>query len=497
MAGVCANVGTMEQENVSASSSSNSGQKPGLLRVLGLWDIVSIVIGGVIGSGIFLVPMAMAGHVQSPLLMLAVWVVGGLLSFFGALSFAELGAAFPEAGGIYVYLREAYGHLVSFLFGWTLFLVIDAGAVATLAVAFSKEYLPQLIPNMSGLTIQLVAAGMIIFLMAANYLGARWGANLQNLLTVIKFGALIIICGVIFIFAKGSTANFVSPQPPHFNMGMIGAFGAALIASLWAYKGWEAATYSGAETKRPERNLPLGLLIGTAVCVIIYVIANLAYLYVMPVGEIAQTPYVASVAIGKVKFIGSLGAALTAVVILFSIMGAANQNLLCSPRVYYSMARDGLFFKSLAGIHPKFHTPHLAIIALGAWSIVLSLWGSFEKLFTYVILGEWIFFGMTAAAVIVLRKKRPDLHRPYKTFGYPVTPIIFILGSLFILGLGIKDMAKDIQGYGQAISSGGSAGQIIKSILTNPVTALFIIVLGIPAYAYWQRRNRKKAAKPS
>jgi basic amino acid/polyamine antiporter, APA family len=185
------------------------------------------------------------------------------------------------------------------------------------------------------------------------------------------------------------------------------------------------------------------------------------------------------------------------VVILFSIMGAANQNLLCSPRVYYSMARDGLFFKSLAGIHPKFHTPHLAIIAMGAWSIVLSLWGSFEKLFTYVILGEWIFFGMTAAAVIVLRKKRPDLHRPYKTFGYPVTPIIFILGSLFILGLGIKDMAKDIQGYGQAIASGGSAGQIIKSILTNPVTALFIIVLGIPAYAYWQRRNRKKASRPA
>ncbi|OGD29326.1 MAG: hypothetical protein A2Y56_10625 [Candidatus Aminicenantes bacterium RBG_13_63_10] len=485
----------MAQDNVSTSSPSNGAQKPGLLRVLGLWDIVSIVIGGVIGSGIFLVPMAMAGHVQSPLLMLAVWVVGGLLSFFGALSFAELGAMYPEAGGIYVYLREAYGHLVSFLFGWTLFLVIDAGAVATLAVAFSKEYLPQLIPNMSGLTIQLVAAGMIIFLMAANYIGARWGANLQNVLTVIKFGALIIICAVIFIFAKGDAANFVSPKPSNFNMGMIGAFGAALVASLWAYKGWEAATYSGAETKRPERNLPLGLLIGTAVCVIIYIIANLAYLYVMPVGEIAQTPYVASVAIGKV--IGPLAAALTAVVILFSIMGAANQNLLCSPRVYYSMARDGLFFKSLAGIHPKFHTPHLAIIAMGVWSIVLSLWGSFEKLFTYVILGEWVFFGMTAAAVIVLRKKRPDLKRPYKTFGYPVTPFIFILGSLFILGLGIKDMAKDIKGYGQALSSGGSAGEIIKSILTNPVTALFIIVLGIPAYAYWTRRNRKKLSKAS
>jgi APA family basic amino acid/polyamine antiporter len=193
--------------------------------------------------------------------------------------------------------------------------------------------------------------------------------------------------------------------------------------------------------------------------------------------------------------IGGLGAALTAGVILFSIMGAANQNLLCSPRVYYSMARDGLFFKSLAGVHKKYHTPHLAIIAMGVWSIVLSLWGSFEALFTYVILGEWVFFGMTAAAVIVLRKKKPNLPRPYRTFGYPVTPIIFICGSLFILGLGIKDMAHDIGGYGQALSSGGSAGQIIKSFLTNPVTALFIIILGLPAYAYWQRRNRKRAAR--
>jgi APA family basic amino acid/polyamine antiporter len=272
----------MSNENTAPLPPSTEGtpgaQKPGLIRVLGLWDIVSIVIGGVIGSGIFLVPAAMAGQVKSPTLMLAVWMVGGLLSFFGALSFAELGAAYPEAGGIYVYLREAYGHMVSFLFGWTLFLVIDSGAVATLAVAFSKEYLPQLIPNMSALTIQAVAVGMIVFLMAANYIGARWGANLQNVLTVIKFSALIIICGVIFIFAKGNTANFTNPKAPHFSMGMIGAFGAALVATLWAYKGWEAATYSAAETKKPERNLPLGILIGTASCIIIYAIANLAYL---------------------------------------------------------------------------------------------------------------------------------------------------------------------------------------------------------------------------
>jgi len=435
-----------------------------LPRVLGLWDIVSIVIGGVIGSGIFLVPKDMAAAVQVPLLILAVWVVGGLLSFFGALSFGELGAALPEAGGAYVFLRESYGKMIAFLFGWTLFLVIDSGAIATLTVAFSTKYLTQLIP-LSPFAQKMVSIGFILFLVIVNYAGVRWGANLQNLLTVIKFGALVGICGVIFILAKGQTSNFVSPSPKTFTGNLVGSFGIALVASLWAYKGWESSTYSAGETKNPQRNIPLGIFIGTAACVVIYLLAQLAYLYVLPAAAIAQSDRIAADAMAIV--VGPAGATIISFIILFSIMGAANQNFLCSPRVYYAMAKDGIFFKRLTAVHPKFLTPHVSIIAMGVWSMILILFfGTFERLFTYVIFGQWIFFGLTVAAVIILRKKKPHMPRPYKTWGYPVTPIIFILAALFIS---------------------------INSLITqfwNAMTGLGIILLGLPFYLYWKAKSK-------
>ena len=435
-----------------------------LPRVLGLWDIVSIVIGGVIGSGIFLVPKDMAAAVQVPLLILAVWVVGGLLSFFGALSFGELGASLPEAGGAYVFLRESYGKMIAFLFGWTLFLVIDSGAIATLTVAFSSKYLTQIV-SLSPFAQKMISLGFLLFLMIVNYAGVRWGANLQNLLTVIKFGALVGICGVIFIFAKGQTSNFVSPSPKTFTGNLVGSFGIALVASLWAYKGWDSSTYSAGETKNPQRNIPLGIFIGTAACVVIYLLAQLAYLYVLPAAAIATSDRIAADAMAIV--VGPIGATIISFIILFSIMGAANQNFLCSPRVYYAMAKDRIFFKQLAAVHPKFLTPHFSIIAMGVWSMVLILFfGTFERLFTYVIFGQWIFFGLTVAAVIILRKKRPDLPRPYKTWGYPVTPIIFILAALYIS---------------------------INSLITqfwNALAGLGIILLGLPFYFYWKAKSK-------
>jgi len=435
-----------------------------LPRVLGLWDIVSIVIGGVIGSGIFLVPKDIAAAVQVPLLILAVWVVGGLLSFFGALSFGELGASLPEAGGAYVFLRESYGKMIAFLFGWTLFLVIDSGAIATLTVAFSSKYLTQLI-SLSPFAQKVVSVAFLLFLVIVNYAGVRWGANLQNLLTVIKFGALVGICGVIFIFAKGQASNFVSPSPKTFTGNLVGSFGIALVASLWAYKGWDSSTYSAGETKNPQRNIPLGIFIGTAACVVIYLLAQLAYLYVLPAAAIATSDRIAANAMAIV--VGPAGATIISFIILFSIMGATNQNFLCSPRVYYAMAKDRIFFKQLAAVHPKFLTPHFSIIAMGVWSMVLILFlGTFERLFTYVIFGQWIFFGLTVAAVIILRKKRPDLPRPYKTWGYPVTPIIFILAALYIS---------------------------INSLITqfwNAMAGLGIILLGLPFYFYWKAKSK-------
>jgi len=435
-----------------------------LPRVLGLWDIMAIVIGGVIGSGIFLVPKSIAAVLPSPLLMLSVWVFGGLLSFFGALTFAELGAAMPEAGGMYVFLREAYGPLLSFLFGWTLFLVIDSGAIATLTVAFASRYLPYFF-DMSPLVIKAVSVAFIVFLAAVNIAGVRAGANLQNLLTIIKTAALVIVSGIIFVFGKGSTANFISPAPDLRSPGLLGAFGIGLVAVLWAYKGWESSTYCAGEVKKPERNIPLGILVGTLAIVVVYVLVNLAYLYVLPVGEIAKSDRIASDALKLVT--GPVGGSLIALVILFSIMGAANQNILCSPRVYFAMARDGLFFKRIADAHPKYLTPYISIVAISVWSIILSLFfGTFEQLFTYVIFGQWIFLGLTVAAVIILRKKRPDMPRPYKTWGYPFTPIFFILAALFI-----------------------SLNSLINEF-RNAVIGLIIILLGVPVYFYWKNRKR-------
>ncbi len=440
-----------------------------LPRVLGFWDLIGIIVGGVIGSGIFIVPAEVAIQVRAPLLILAVWAVGGILSYFGALSTSELGAAYPDAGGIYVYLREAYGPLFAFLFGWTLFLVIDAGAIATLAVAFSSSYLTHFI-QLTPLEAKLIAVALIVLLAVINYVGVKTGAFVQNLLTVIKFGALVVICGVVFIFAKnGNVANFVKPAAEPFSMGLLGKFGVAMIATLWAYKGWEAATYSAGEVKKPEKNLPLGLLAGTMICVVIYILTNLAYLYVVPAATMANSPRIASDVMNLV--VGPVGASLIAGIILFSIMGAANATVMTSPRVYFAMAKDGLFFKKVADVHPKFMTPHISIIAISVWSIVLSLTGTFDQLFTYVIFGEWVFFGLVVAAVIVLRKKRPGLSRPYKTWGYPVTPIIFVLAALFIS---------------------------VNSLITgfwNAFRGLAIILLGVPVYLYWSRRKKKDAER--
>ena len=445
--------------------------KIGLPRVLGLWDVVMIVVGGVIGSGIFLSPSEIAAVLPAPLFMLAVWVVGGLFSYFGALAFAELGAAMPEAGGVYVYLREAYGPLLSFLFGWTLFLVIDSGAAATLAVAFSYNILPRFV-EMTGLEKKLVAAGFIAFLGAVNYVGVRWGSRLQNLLTYVKTAAIGLVVVAVFFFAKGrgNPANFVEPSPGPLNFGLLGAFGLGLIASLWAYKGWEAATYSAGEVRDPRRNLPLGILIGLLAIIGIYVLANLAYLYVLPAGRIAASE--GRVALDAMEIVaGPFGASLIAFLILFSILGAANQTILCSPRVYFAMARDGLFFKKVAECHPRFLTPHVSIVAISLWSIVLTLTGTFRQLFTYVIFGQWIFFGLTVAAVIVLRRKYPGLERPYKTWGYPVTPVLFILAAV-----------------GVAVFS-------LLNAFWNAVFGLGLICLGVPAYLFWKRRTDREGTR--
>ncbi|CUT02323.1 APC family permease [Candidatus Chrysopegis kryptomonas] len=439
----------------------NLKQTQELPRVLNFVDVIGIVVGGVIGSGIFIVPANIAGIVNYPILLLLVWVFGGVMTLFGALTLSELGAMYPHAGGMYVYLREAYGGLIAFLFGWTLFLVIDSGTVATLAVAFSSKYLPHFF-DLTPLMKKIIAILLIAFLMTVNYIGVRWGASLQNFLTFIKFFALLSICVMIFAFGNGDVKNFYQPLPK-FSSDFISKFGLALIPALWAYKGWETATFSAGEVKNPSKNIYLGLFIGSLIVILIYITANLAYLYVIPASKMAGSDRIASDAMKIVM--GESASSLIAFIILLSIAGAANGNMLTGPRVYFAMARDGVFFQKIAEVHKKFLTPHISILALGIWSSILSLTGTFEQLFTYVIFGEWLFFTLVAGAVFVLRVKKPDIPRPYKTWGYPITPLIFILSALFI---SINTLIEEPK---------------------NSIIGLFIIALGIPFYIYWKKKS--------
>jgi len=441
---------------------------PELRRVLGLVSVVGIVVGTMIGSGIFINPAKVAKDLGTPALMLAVWVVGGILSFFGALAIAELASVYSQSGGIYIYLREAYGPLVAFLFGWTLFLVIEAGTIATLVVGFSSKYLPFFI-RLSGPQTKVVAVSLIAILAAVNFMGARKGAFLMNFLTSIKFIGLIGICVIVFIFAKGSTGNFVAAGAATAPAGgALGSFGVALVAVLWAYKGWETSTYCAGEVKNPQKTLPLGLFIGTLAVIILYLLANLAYLYVFPAAKMADSGRIAADVMETA--VGPAGASVIALIILMSMAGSANGHSLTAPRVFYAMARDGLFFKSVAKVHPRYRTPYISIIMLAVWAALLSLSGTFEQLYSYVIFGFWIFMGLTVAGVIILRGKRPDLPRPYKTWGYPVTPLLFIVSSVYL-----------------------TVNSLLRTFW-NSFIGLALIALGIPVYFAWKSRRRTPAA---
>ncbi len=441
-----------------------TGEGSELPRVLGLTSVMGILVGTVIGSGIFIVPAAIAGYVRSPVMLLSVWIVGGLLTFFGALAFSELGAAFPQAGGMYVYLREAFGKPVAFLFGWTLFLVIDSGAIATLSMAFASIYLPQFTGPISTFATKAIAIALIAVLVGVNYIGTLWGARVQNLLMFIKLTAVVAVSLGILALARGSAAGFVTPAPAPMTAALVGGFGLALQRALWAYKGWEAVSFSAGEIRNPERNLPIGLFAGTLIIIALYLAANLAYLYVLPFDRLIASTRVASDAVAAAGF--QFGATVLGVVILLSITGAANGNILTAPRVFFAMARDGVFFERFGRVHTRFVTPHVSILATGIWAMILSASGTFGQLADYVVFGQWIFFGLTVGAVIVLRRTRPGLPRPYRTWGYPVTPVLFICAALFI------------------------SGNALINQFWNAMAGLLIIALGIPAYLFWTRGAR-------
>jgi APA family basic amino acid/polyamine antiporter len=450
--------------------------KHGLKRELGVWSAAAIVVGTVIGSGIFLVPSTMIRNVGSPGKVFAVWIAGGLLSLFGALSYAELAAAMPEAGGEYVYLREAYGPLWAFLYGWTQMWVAKSGSIATLASGF-YIYLANFRPELGkvwvlapvplgdgGLPLpirygQLLAVGVIALLALINYFGVRIGGNVQVITTLVKVGLIAAIIVIGLGSGLGSTANYQSSIPA---IGGTLGFFAALVGALWAYDGWNNVTMVASEVRQPQRNLPRALIIGTLAVIATYLLANLAYFYVLPAGAVASTDRVAAEMMHRI--LGAPGAGAVSIAAMISIFAALNGSILSGSRVPFAMARDGLFFRGVARIHSQHRTPSVSILVLSAWACLLVLSGRYDQLYTYVIFASALLYGMATASVIVLRFRRPDMPRPYRTIGYPLVPIAFVLGIACLIASTLRSSPRE-------------------SIL-----GLFLISLGLPFYFYWKKR---------
>lgn len=464
------------------------------MRALGLWDATLLVIGLVVGSAVFMVtggPEGVARLLPTPGALLLGWIAGGIVSFAGALVFAELGAAMPHAGGQYLFLREAYGDLVGFLYGWSLFAVIHTGTLAALAVGYAEyfgAFVPALgtdrilmalpLPIAGPLPIsagQLNAVFVIALLSVINYFGVKEGSVFQGIVTVMKLLAFAGFAVAAILIGKGSMAHFT----PLFGAAgpaaagaagtaaapavTFGSFVLAMIAMLWAYEGWNNITFTAGEIKDPKRNLPLSLVLGMGAITLIYVGMNALYLYALPVGGMAETARIGETAASAL--FGPIGARLMALAVLVSVFGCISATVISGPRVFYAMARDGLFFRGLAEVHPRYRTPGRAIVWSAIWAGVLCLSGTYTRLFTFVIFAAVLFYALAGASVIVLRRRRPDLERPYRTWGYPLTPILYVAVCVVVLGNTL---------WNQPVESGIGLG---------------ILALGLPAYAYWRRRR--------
>ena len=431
-----------------------------LPRRLGIWETTLIVIGVTIGSGIFRVPASVADTVGSPLGVGAAWVAGGVLSLCGALALAELAAAFPAPGGLFVYLREVYGSAVAFLFGW-MYLFIGPTGIAAVAVAFG-EYLGRLV-GLSRVGVRLAAAGAIVVAAVASYRSVRGASALQGVATLGKVAALAAIVVAAFLLGDRDTGTFAAsgatPTGPHW-----GGVGLGLVAALWAYNGMQDMLPLAGEVRDPGRALPRALLVGTGIVVAIYLAANAAYMYVLPYATLRTSPLVASDAM--VHVVGPIGAAAVAAAVMISTFGTVNALALTQPRVFYAMADARLLFRPLARVHPRFQTPHVAIAAYAVVAIIAVWFRSFEQLTEAFVLGVWPFLALAVAGVLVLRRTRPELARPYRTPWYPLVPLTFVAGTLWVVG---------------------------SALVARPLTTLAGIALtlaGLPVYALWRRAGR-------
>ena len=439
--------------------------KPGLRAVLSTFDLTMIAVGGTIGSGIFLTPSLVAGQLQTPGLILGIWVAGGIITLCGALSFAELGGMMPRAGGMYAYLTESFGSLAGFLFGWAYLLVVNNGGIAALSLAFAT-YLGYFIPLDPGET-RLTAILGLATVTALNIRGARAGGTFADLFTILKLLgiAFLIIVGLGWGTREIADAAEHLPAPPE---NLTGALAIAMVGVLWSFGGWQHASFSAAEAKDAARSVPRAMVSGAIIVTTVYLLANLAYLLLLSPQEMGTSQRVASDAMERV--LGPAGGTLIALFIFISTFGSTGIYTLTAPRIYFAMAQDGLFFRKVAELHPRFHTPIFAILLQSSWALVLILfWGTFNELISYVVFTDWVFFGLTAAGVFVLRRRKPTAHRPYKTLGYPFTPALFV---------------------------GAAAWFVVNTLIEKPLQAwagLAFLALGVPVYFFWKRRSGSKA----
>jgi APA family basic amino acid/polyamine antiporter len=445
-----------------------TANEPTLRRTLGLTDLVMLTLGTVIGSGIFLVPAVVLRQTSGSLtLAIAVWLIGGVLSFLGALTYAELGAANPEAGGLYAYIRDAFGPLPAFLYGWSSCLVIASGSIAALAVAFSN-YLGQLVP-IGPVGARVASVLLIAFIAAINVRGTRESSTVENLTTATKVGALLAISIALIVLGKGGAVGVSVTPPAHVSLAT--GVGAAMLGILWAYEGWQYVTFSAGETRDPQRVFPRGIAIATAALVVLYLVANFGYVAALGVNGAAASDHVAADAMQAV--FGPLSGKFFSALVLVSIFSAANGVMMTAPRLYYAMARDGVFFSRLARISPRFGTPASAIGLLAAWSALLAASGTFEQLLTYVVFAGWIFYALGALSVFGSRRRHPNLVRPFRTPGYPVTPALFAAAAALLVG---------------------------NTLVTQPRQALVglaVVALGTPAFFLWRARSQRAALDSS
>jgi basic amino acid/polyamine antiporter, APA family len=447
----------MEHMEGGARTARDVGLAARLEPRLGIWSTAAILIGVTIGSGIFRVPAVAAAETGALGAMFLLWVVGGLVALFGALTIAELAAMYPRAGGIYVFLKEAYGPEVAFLFGWTRLLVIQPaviGAIALICAAYVNAFVP-LTPGQ----VRLLAASIIVVLAAANYRSMAWGAWVQNVSTVAKVVALLVLAAAIFLLGDPGGGAFAGEM--RWSPATWSGFGMALLAVMWTYDGWIDATYVAEEVRDPGRTLPRALAGGVLAVIGVYLVVNAAYLLALSMDEMAASELVAADA--AMAVFGPIGASLVAGLVILSTFGALNGVTMTGPRVFFAMARDGLFFRPVAAVHPAFGTPHVAIgLAAGLGILYVSV-RTFEQLAEAFVLGIWPFYVLCVLAVFLLRRRRPGAPRPYRAWGYPLVPVLFLMASLAMLG---------------------------NALVRQPLSTLLgfgIILSGVPVYRLWTR----------